>query len=67
MTNTFNSKFGDKEEDDLTDAEKKEIETLLANIDKAQKDLATLQTQQQTELEKFQTRIAQTKSKLGIQ
>jgi hypothetical protein len=67
MTNTFNSKFGDKEEDDLSDAEKSEVKTLLANIEKAQKDLAALQTQQQTELEKFQTRIAQTKQKLGIQ
>ena len=67
MTNTFNGKYGDKEEDDLTDAEKKEIATLLANIEKAQKDLTALQTQQQTELEKFQTRISQTKQKLGIQ
>jgi tetratricopeptide (TPR) repeat protein len=67
MTNTFNSKFADKAEDDLTDAEKKEVETLQANIEKAQKDLTALQTQQQTELEKFQARIAQTKQKLGIQ
>ncbi len=67
MTKTFNSKFGDKAEDDLTDAEKKEIATLLANIEKNQKDITGLQAQQQTELEKFQTRISQTKQKLGIQ
>ncbi len=50
MTNTFNSKYGDKEEDDLSDAEKKEIETLLANIKKAEKDIEGLQAQQQSEL-----------------
>ncbi|NOR15039.1 MAG: hypothetical protein GQ544_04995 [Candidatus Aminicenantes bacterium] len=67
MTNTFNSKFGDKEEDDLSDAEKKEIETILANIKKAEKDIEGLHARQQSELEKFQTRISQVKQKLGIQ
>jgi len=66
LTNTFNSKFGEKEEEELSEAEKKEMNSILAQIDSEHKAITTLQTEQQTELEKFNQLIAQTKQKLGI-
>lgn len=66
ITNSFNDKFGDKNEEDLTDAEKKEMETLLAQIDIEKKEIQKLEASQQAALEKFNQLIAQTKQKLGL-
>jgi len=66
LTNTFNSKFGEKAEEDLSDAEKAEMNKILKQIDAEQKAVAAIQAEQQKALEKFQALIAQTKTRLGI-
>lgn len=66
LTNSFNSKFGEKEEEELSEAEKTEMNSILAQIDSEQKAIETLQAEQQAELEKFNQLIAQTKQKLGL-
>jgi polyhydroxyalkanoate synthesis regulator phasin len=65
-TNSFNEKYGDKTEEDLSDAEKKEMDTMLARIDSLQKEIATLQEEQQASLDKFTSLIEQTKQNLGL-
>jgi len=65
-TNSFNSKFGDKEEEDLSEAEKKEMETILANIENEKKAVARIQGETQAALEKFNQAVEQAKQRLGI-
>ena len=66
LTNTFNSKYGEKDEEDLSDTEKAEMEKILKQIETEQKAVETLQAEQKKALEKFQALIAQTKTRLGI-
>lgn len=66
LTNTFNTKFGEKDEEDLTDAEKKEMETLRAQIDAGQKDLQKLEAAQKMSVDRFNALIEKTKQRLGI-
>lgn len=66
LTNTFNTKFGEKDEEDLTDAEKKEMETLRAQIDAGQKALQKLEAAQKMSLDRFSALIEKTKQRLGI-
>jgi tetratricopeptide (TPR) repeat protein len=66
LTNLFNKKFGEKEEEDLTEAETKEMKSMLAQIDAEHKAIEKLQEEQKTALEKFNLRIEQTKQKLGV-
>jgi hypothetical protein len=66
MTNSFNSKFGDKEEEDLSEAEKTEMENLLATIEREQKAIGQLQAEQQAALEKFTALVEQAKQRLGV-
>ena len=67
MTNSFNDKYGDKTEEELSEAEATEMKTLLARIEADQKALAQLQTEQQNALGQFSQLVEQTKQKLGIQ
>ncbi|MFP4082528.1 MAG: tetratricopeptide repeat protein [Candidatus Aminicenantes bacterium] len=66
LTETFNQNFGDKAEEDLSDAEKKEMEKLLAEIEAEKKAIKKLEAEQQAALEKFNHLIEQTKKRLGI-
>jgi len=66
LTDTFNSKFGEKAEEDLSDAEKAEMDKILKQIETEQKAIETIQAEQQKALEKFQALIAQAKTRLGI-
>ncbi|MBN1224022.1 MAG: hypothetical protein JXB23_12315 [Candidatus Aminicenantes bacterium] len=66
MTNAFNKKFGEKNEEDLSESEKAEMEKMLKQIEVEQKAVTAIQAQQQGALEKFQALVAQTKDKLGI-
>jgi tetratricopeptide (TPR) repeat protein len=66
LTETFNNKFGEKAEEDLSDAEKAEMEKLLKQIKAEQQAIEAIQAEQQKALEKFQALIAQTKTRLGI-
>jgi tetratricopeptide (TPR) repeat protein len=66
LTNTFNTKFGEKDEEDLTDAEKKEMEALRAQIDAGQKALQKLEAAQKMSLDRFNALIEKTKQRLDI-
>jgi len=66
LTNSFNSKFGDKDEEDLTDAEKKEMVTILASIETENKAIDRLELETKVALEKFNQAIESAKKRLGI-
>jgi tetratricopeptide (TPR) repeat protein len=67
LTNTFNQKFGEKEEEDLSDSEKKEMEKMLEQIEAEQKAIKKLEAETQAALDEFQKLIDKTKQRLGIQ
>lgn len=66
LTKEYNDKFGEKDEEDLTSAEKSEMDSLLALIDIEQKAIEKLQAAQQAELGKFTQMVEQTKQRLGV-
>lgn len=66
LTNSFNKKFGEKSEEELSDSEKKEMKSILAQIESEKKAIEKLQAEQDEAINKFNTVIAQTKQKLGI-
>lgn len=66
LTNTYNTKFGNKEEEDLTDAEKKEMKNLLAQIEETKKLIDKLQNEQNMAIAQFNKLFEETKKKLGI-
>ncbi len=66
LTNGFNEKFGEKDEEDLSDTEKAEMEKILKQIETEHKAIEKLQAEQQVALEKFNALIEQTKKRLGI-
>jgi hypothetical protein len=66
LTKSFNDKFGEKDEEDLSDAEAAEMEKILKQIEAEQKAIEKIQVEQQQALEKFNALIEQTKKRLGI-
>ena len=66
LTKSFNDKFGEKDEEDLSDAEAAEMEKILKQIEAEQKAIEKIQVEQQQALEKFNALIEQTKERLGI-
>jgi hypothetical protein len=66
LTKSFNDKFGEKDEEDLTDAEIAEMDKILEQIESEQKAIEKIQAEQQQALEKFNTLVEQTKTRLGI-
>ncbi len=66
LTNTFNDKFGEKDEEDLSDAEKKEMDSILAKIESEHKAIEKLQEEQQITLAAFNQLIEKTKQNLNI-
>jgi tetratricopeptide (TPR) repeat protein len=67
LTNTFNNKFGDKEEEDLTESEKNEMESMLKQIEAEQEAVKELEADTQAALRGFQQLIDRAKQRLGIQ
>lgn len=67
LTTTFNKKFGEKNEEDLTAKEKKEVEEMRKDIASLQENINKIQEEQQAELDKFNALIEQVKKKLGIE
>jgi tetratricopeptide (TPR) repeat protein len=65
-TKTFNSKFEGKNVDDLSSDQKREFRRLNENIEKENKILEKLQTEQKSTQGKFQKLIDEAKSRLGI-
>lgn len=66
LTETFNKKFEDKAEEDLSDSERKEMEKLLASIRAEETAIQKLEVEQKAALEKFNKLIEETKKGLGI-
>lgn len=66
LTQTFNQKFGEKEEENLSDSEKKEMEKMLAQIEAEQEALKKLESETQAALAEFQKLLDTTKQRLGI-
>ncbi len=66
LTNKFNKKFGEKDEEDLSDAEKKEMKNILKDIEFEEKDIQKLKAEQKIVLENFNKLIEETKQRLGI-
>jgi tetratricopeptide (TPR) repeat protein len=66
MTSAYNNKFGGKEEENLSDAEKQEMKTLMANIETEKKALEKLQADQSAAIAKFNKLVEDTKIKLGV-
>jgi tetratricopeptide (TPR) repeat protein len=67
LTKAFNDKFGEKEEEDLTNGEKSEMETMLKQIEAEQEAVKKLEAETQAALEGFQQLLEKTKQRLGIQ
>ena len=66
LTNSFNKKFGEKDEEDLSDAEKKEMMSILDKIEAEQKSIQEIEAEQNAVLDKFNKLIDKTKERLGI-
>lgn len=66
LTNEFNKKFGEKDEEELTDAERTEMESMLKRLEGIQADIEKLQQEQTASLAKWNQMIAQAKQRLGI-
>jgi tetratricopeptide (TPR) repeat protein len=66
LTVTFNKKFEEKDEEDLSDAEKKEMDTMLDEIEAEEKAIKKLEAEQKVVLEKFSKLIEETKQRLGV-
>jgi tetratricopeptide (TPR) repeat protein len=67
LTKAFNDKFGEKEEEDLTDGEKGEMKSMLKQIEAEQEAIKRLEAETQAALQGFQQLIDRTKQRLGIQ
>ena len=65
-TKAFSDKFGEKDEEDLTEAEKTEMDSMLKKIEDLQAEIGKLQQETTTALEKFQQLVDLTKQRLGI-
>ncbi len=66
VTNTFNKKFGEKDEEDLSDAEKREMDDMLKEIEFDEKDIQEIKAEQKIVLEEFNKLIQETKKRLGV-
>jgi hypothetical protein len=66
MTSAYNSKFGGKAEEDLSDAEKAERKQMLAQIEAEKKEIEKLQASQATAVAQFNKLLDDTRQRLGI-
>ncbi|MCX7973493.1 MAG: hypothetical protein N3B16_03235 [Candidatus Aminicenantes bacterium] len=66
LTKTYNSKFGNKDEEDLNETEKKEMKNLLNQIEEMKKSIDKLQAEQNLAIEKFNKLYEEIKKKLGV-
>jgi len=66
MTELFNENFGDKSEEDLSERDKKEINSWLDDIESLKAKIKKLQHEQQLIVDKFNKRLKEAKKRLGI-
>lgn len=65
LTNTFNTKFTDRNEEDLTDTEKAEMNKILADIDVQKAEIAKLQSSSSEMTAKWTKRMEDVKKRIG--
>ena len=65
LTKSFNTKFTDKNEEDLTDAEKAEMKKILSDIDAVKAEIAKLQSSSSEMTAKWSRRMEDVKKKIG--
>ncbi len=66
LTAAFNKKFGEKEEEDLSESEKQEMKKMLGEIEAEQAKIKKLEVETTAALEGFQQLVERTKQRLGI-
>jgi tetratricopeptide (TPR) repeat protein len=66
LTNKFNKKFGEKDEEDLTDTEKREMKDMLKEIEFEEMDIKEIKAEQKVVLDEFNKLIQETKKRLGV-
>jgi hypothetical protein len=66
ITKAYNAKFEGKEEDELSDNDKKEMKAMLDSIETEKKNIEKLQASQQVAIAKFNQLIEETKKRLNI-
>ena len=65
LTKSFNVKFAEKNEEELTDAEKAEMKKILGDIDAAKAEIAKLQASSSEITGKWAKRVEEVKKRLG--
>jgi tetratricopeptide (TPR) repeat protein len=65
FTKTYNAKIEGKTEDDLSEADKRVLKTLEANIETEKQAIAKIQAGQKGVLDKFNALVAQVRTRLG--
>jgi tetratricopeptide (TPR) repeat protein len=65
LTKSFNTKFAEKNEEELTDAEKTEMKKILGDIDAAKAEIAKLQASSSEITGKWAKRVEEVKKRLG--
>lgn len=65
ITENYNKRFGDKEDDELSEADKRIADVMLKDIDELQESIKKIQEDQKNSLEKFNQLIADAKRRLG--
>ncbi len=65
LTKTFNEKYGDKSEEEMSDGEKRSMQKILDAIEVEKTAIAGLEAQQKTYIDKFNALVAQAKTRLG--
>lgn len=66
MTKAYNAKFGGKDQEDLTDAEKADMKQMLAQIDAQKKEIEKLQASQAAAVAQFNKMLDDTRQRLGV-
>jgi tetratricopeptide (TPR) repeat protein len=65
LTKSFNTKFADKNEEELTDAEKADMKKILSDIDAVKAEIAKLQSSSTEITAKWSKRMEDVKKKIG--
>jgi tetratricopeptide (TPR) repeat protein len=65
LTKSFNTKFAEKNEEELTDAEKADMKKILGDIDAAKAEIAKLQASSSEITGKWAKRVEEVKKRLG--
>lgn len=66
IVKTYNTKFEGKNEDELSESQKKEMKALQDKIEIEKKSIQNLEAEQKTMIDKFNRLIEETKQRLGV-